>query len=322
MAFSESTRVRLRPVDTSDVDRAHEMLSDWQVVRFMLFPLYSREDTETFVHGAMNDTGSGAWRSVVRAIVDAESEDLAGLCGIVILRSSEEGEIWSLLHPRFWGRGLATEAAVGLLRLGFGELGLHRMWACCLPENPASTRVLEKLGMRREGLRKANLKIHGEWKDSYQYAILADEWDGGRPVRNPCAAVEENKSVVLEFVDRLINRADASVADELLAPNFVDHDAPPGQACGPEGVKATCEAVGRVLTGMRATVEDIIAEGDRVVARIRAEATHAGPFLGFPATGKRLEWSAIGIYRLAGGKIAERWGLPDTRSLMRQMSGD
>ena len=190
MNISETLSVRLRPVDTGDVDSAYEMLSDWQVVRFMLFPLYSKPDTEKFIRDSMNDTGSAAWRSVVRAVVDAESDELAGLCGIAILGGSEEGEIWYLVHPRYWGRGLATAAAAGLLHLGFGELGLHRIWACCLPENPASARVLEKLGMRREGFRKQNLKIHGEWKDSYLYAILADEWRTGGGLRTSGGTVQ------------------------------------------------------------------------------------------------------------------------------------
>ena len=55
-------------------------------------------------------------------------------------------------------------------------MSLHRIWATCLPENPASARVLERAGMRKEGFLVKNLKIHGEWKSSFLYAILAEEW--------------------------------------------------------------------------------------------------------------------------------------------------
>ena len=99
-----------------------------------------------------------------------------GLCGVVILRGAEEGEIWYLVEPESWGKGIATEAAKHLLDFGFGELGLHRIWATCLPENPASARVLEKVGMRKEGFLVGNLKIHGVWKSSFLYATLAEEW--------------------------------------------------------------------------------------------------------------------------------------------------
>jgi RimJ/RimL family protein N-acetyltransferase len=95
---------------------------------------------------------------------------------VAILRGAEEGEIWYLVEPESWGKGIATEAAKHLLDFGFGELGLHRIWATCLPENPASARVLEKAGMRKEGFLVGNLKIHGVWKSSFLYAMLAEEW--------------------------------------------------------------------------------------------------------------------------------------------------
>jgi len=77
----------------------------------------------------------------------------------VVLRGAEEGEIWYLVDPEFWGRGIATEAVKQLLDFGFGELALHRIWASCLPENPASERVLQKVGMGREGFLIKNLTL-------------------------------------------------------------------------------------------------------------------------------------------------------------------
>jgi RimJ/RimL family protein N-acetyltransferase len=159
---------------SSDLDAVHALLSRMDVVRYMQFPLCSREESARFVCDSIRESAGAAWRSIVRAIVDGG--DFVGLCGIVILRGTEEGELWYLVDPARQGRGLATEAARGLLALGFDALALHRLWACCLPENPASARVLEKAGLRREGLRLRNLKIHGEWKDSCLYAILEDEW--------------------------------------------------------------------------------------------------------------------------------------------------
>lgn len=68
---------------------------------------------------------------------------------------------------------------------GFGPLALHRIHASCIVENPASARVLEKLGFRREGLTRQNIRIQGEWRDGYLYAILAGEWP---PADDPGAA--------------------------------------------------------------------------------------------------------------------------------------
>lgn len=132
--------------------------------------------------------------------------------------------------------------------------------------------------------------------------------------------LERNKSLVCRFVDEMLNRWNPAVIDELVAPDFVDHDAPPEQTPGPEGVKLTLSAVQRSLTDFRVLTDDVIAEGDRVVIRQTAEATQIGPFFGFAPTGKRLRWTAISIYRVADGRIAERWGLMDHRSLQRQLA--
>jgi RimJ/RimL family protein N-acetyltransferase len=69
-----------------------------------------------------------------------------------------------------------TEAATALLRLGFGELGLHRLTAKCSARNAASARLMERLGMRREGHLVGTRLVKGEWRDELVYAMLADEW--------------------------------------------------------------------------------------------------------------------------------------------------
>lgn len=74
---------------------------------------------------------------------------------------------------------MAAEAARELLRTGFAEMGLYRIFATCLPEKPGSPRVPEKIGMRPEGRRLPNLKIPGEWRDCSMYGILREEWNAG-----------------------------------------------------------------------------------------------------------------------------------------------
>lgn len=169
--------VRLRNLQWDDIDAVHALVSSMDVVRHMRFAVSSRAESEKFLRDSILESPSDPWRSIVRTIGEGSSGKLVGLCGVVILRGAEEGEIWYLVAPDSWGRGVATEATTQLLDFGFRELGLHRIWATCLPENPASARVLEKAGMRREGFLIKNLRIHGVWKSSFLYAMLAEEWN-------------------------------------------------------------------------------------------------------------------------------------------------
>ena len=83
-----------------------------------------------------------------------------------------------MLHERVRGRGYATDAARAILRYGFETLGLHRVIANCQPENVASWRVMEKLGMRREAhFRQCIHRDDGTWWDEYSYAILEEDWN-------------------------------------------------------------------------------------------------------------------------------------------------
>jgi ribosomal-protein-alanine N-acetyltransferase len=86
------------------------------------------------------------------------------------------GEILYLLNRQYWGHGYATEAVRAVLGFGFRELGLHRVYATCRPANVASSRVMEKVGMQREGHLRRHRWMKGAWHDSLLYAILEDEW--------------------------------------------------------------------------------------------------------------------------------------------------
>ncbi|MBU8771755.1 GNAT family N-acetyltransferase [Cytobacillus oceanisediminis] len=86
-------------------------------------------------------------------------------------------EIGWVFNPKFYNKGYATEAAYAALKYGFEELGLHRIIATCQPENPPSYRVMEKIGMRREGCFKKCIPHGDEWWDEYYYAILKEEWN-------------------------------------------------------------------------------------------------------------------------------------------------
>ena len=87
-----------------------------------------------------------------------------------------KGEVGWSLHPAYWGHGYATEAAQALLEFGFAQWNLHRVTSACDTRNAASFRLLERLGMRREGHLRQSQLTHGVWRDEYLYALLRDEW--------------------------------------------------------------------------------------------------------------------------------------------------
>ena len=128
------------------------------------------------------------------------------------------------------------------------------------------------------------------------------------PSRPPGANdVERNKQVIRRLYDELFSKWNFAVVDEIFSSEFVSHDMPPGMPRGPEGVRQFYGMIRAGLPDVQLVVEDMIADGDKVVVRWRAQATHRGPFLGIPATGKPVSFGGIAIYRLANGKAVERW---------------
>ena len=85
------------------------------------------------------------------------------------------GEIYYKIIPKHWGKGYATEIAKALINYGFNDLKLHRIEAGAAVQNLKSLRVLEKIGMTKEGIRRKILPIRGEWVDGHQYAIIEDD---------------------------------------------------------------------------------------------------------------------------------------------------
>ena len=131
---------------------------------------------------------------------------------------------------------------------------------------------------------------------------------------------EENKALMRRYYD-VLNNGNTAMAYELLSPNIdhVAHGAPPGTPPGPEGA---IQALGAFRTGfpdLRVTIEDIVAEGDKVACRVTFRGTHKGEFQGIAPTNKQVTVTAISINRIDGDKIVERSVLLDRNSLMQQL---
>jgi RimJ/RimL family protein N-acetyltransferase len=113
----------------------------------------------------------------VLAVLLRDTGELIGEVNLAWLSEAQRGgEFGFVFNPAFHGRGYATEAAVQMLRLGFEELGLHRIIGRCEARNEASARLMAKLGMRREAHFVRNEFVKGEWNDEVVYAMLGEEW--------------------------------------------------------------------------------------------------------------------------------------------------
>ena len=132
-------------------------------------------------------------------------------------------------------------------------------------------------------------------------------------------STEVNKASLRRFYDEAFNKRNRAAIDEFIAPNQVDHAAPPGTPGGLAGARQTISMYLTAFPDLRFTVEDIIAEGDRVVARLTMRGTQQGAFMGILPTGKQVTSTAIAINRLAGGKSVEHWLEMDTLGLLQQL---
>jgi RimJ/RimL family protein N-acetyltransferase len=113
---------------------------------------------------------------VTYAVTDAGSGVLMGAVGLTITPAHARAELGYWLGVPYWNRGYSTEAANAIVDFGFTRLGLHRIQAHYLTRNPASGRVMEKLGMRSEGVSRHAVRKNDRFEDLETYAILADEW--------------------------------------------------------------------------------------------------------------------------------------------------
>jgi RimJ/RimL family protein N-acetyltransferase len=181
----ETPRLVLREFVLSDGDAVHSYASNPDVVQYEVWGPNTREETEQFLSAVVLPAQCAAPRTTYELAIEAKDIGLIGGCGIRIRDASNRtSDLGYVLAREHWGRGYMPEAIAALLDFGFAALGLHRIWATTDARNVRSKRVLEKIGMRQEGQRKADQFRRGEWTDSCLYAILEDE-RAARPSRVP-----------------------------------------------------------------------------------------------------------------------------------------
>jgi RimJ/RimL family protein N-acetyltransferase len=173
----ETDRLVLRPLEESDAEALHAYQSLPQIARYQYWEPRSLEEileklTEWTAMRRLDGEGTLAF-----AVLRQTDGRLIGDASLRVTDvAARQGTIGFSLHPASQGKGYATETARLLLRLGFEDLNLHRIFACCDARNTGSWKVMERLGMRREAHFREHALFKGGWDEEFYYAILEDEW--------------------------------------------------------------------------------------------------------------------------------------------------
>jgi RimJ/RimL family protein N-acetyltransferase len=171
-------RLLLRPLTAGDADAMLAYRGRLDVSRYVPFEPMSRDDILERITGQWSRTElTDEGQSLTLGAEVAETGELAG--DVVLFWHSREhagGELGYVLNPALGGRGYATEAASVMLRLGFEDLGLHRIVARIDEDNEPSVRLARRLGMRQEARLVHNEFFKGRWSNEVDLAMLADEW--------------------------------------------------------------------------------------------------------------------------------------------------
>lgn len=133
------------------------------------------------------------------------------------------------------------------------------------------------------------------------------------------STLSDNKNLYLRLADEVLSKKNLAAVDELIADDFVEHVGGHPRRVGVEGFKAARMRRNLAFPDWRVTVDDIIAEDDKVVARATGQGTHRGEYMGIPPTGKVVKVGWIAIYRVANGKLAEHWQHIDELGLRQQL---
>jgi steroid delta-isomerase-like uncharacterized protein len=130
---------------------------------------------------------------------------------------------------------------------------------------------------------------------------------------------EDNKAIVRRYYAEVLTKGNVAAIDDLVAATYVGHDPAAPDAQGTAGLKQRVSRLRTAFPDLQVTVEDMVAEGDKVATRFTLQGTHKGEFRGIAPTGRQVTWTATSIIRLENGKFAEGWANADDLGRMRQL---
>lgn len=174
MTTISTDRLVLREFSLDDSAALHAIISLPEVVRYQTEDPTDEAGSRAVIEGII--AAQGASPRLVFDFAVIHDGALVGRVGMKRGADSRQASLWFEVAPAHHGHGYASEAARALLELAFEDVGLHRVTGDCDPRNPASARVMERIGMRREAHLVQNMFIKGEWCDSVVFAMLASDW--------------------------------------------------------------------------------------------------------------------------------------------------
>lgn len=167
----ESERILLRPITLDDAEDMYEYTSDEETTRFIYEPHKDLNHTKRVIANYYAEEPIGKY-----AVVLKESNKMIGVIEFRVKEDIKSGDLGYTLSRYYWGNGYMTEAGKLILELAFKILGLERVYAAYDVRNPASGRVMERLGMKYEGTLRRDHMIKGVLTDSVHYSILKEEY--------------------------------------------------------------------------------------------------------------------------------------------------
>lgn len=179
MSFNtiETERLILRELNKEDFASVHSYASNPEVSKYLPWEPNSEVDTQVFLDGVIKYQFDSPRYDYEMAVVTRVDNQLIGACSIhVSSPQNREGWIGYCYNKQHWRSGYASEAAKAIIKFGFDDLQLHRIFATCDPNNVGSAKVLEKIGMKREGHLREHKWQKGKWRDSFLYSILEHEY--------------------------------------------------------------------------------------------------------------------------------------------------
>lgn len=184
----KTQRLLLREFVEDDWQPIHSYTSDPEVFRYVEGGPLNDQQTRVSIEKAIASQREDPRLDFRLAVALKEEGKVIGDARIRILdpnlhpvyRLLGQAYIGFYFNRHYWRKGYASEVAQVLLSFGFDQLRLHRIFAWCDAENLASARVLEKVGMRREGVLRKNWTVRGEWRDAFLYAMIESEWSNSQ----------------------------------------------------------------------------------------------------------------------------------------------
>lgn len=172
----ETSRLVLRPFRKDDALSVQQLAGEWEVADTTLNIPHPYEDGMAEEWIESHGPGYEAKKLATFAVVLRDSEELIGAIGLRVNFSLNKGDLGYWIGKPYWNLGYATEAARSIIAFGFDDLGLNRIHACHFARNPSSGRVMEKIGMLREGTARQDTMKWGKYEDLVTYGMLREDW--------------------------------------------------------------------------------------------------------------------------------------------------